>query len=73
VTSLAKRLIEYLARKTHNVQYQVLCATIYGLLHLFGIGGTIAIIAKMRKMHKPTTRKVVKTSPPQPPQPNVTV
>ena len=42
-------IIRYFAKKTKNVQAQVLLATFYGLLSLYGVGGTVPIILKMRK------------------------
>jgi hypothetical protein len=58
VTKLIKRLLMYFGRKTHDVRIQLLCATLYGLVSMYGIGGGIAIILKARKLAKP--RKVVK-------------
>ena len=63
-----KLLIRYLARKSHNVRLQLLYATLFGLLELYGLGGTIAIILKARKLAtKPGNRVTVK--PPSRTQP----
>jgi hypothetical protein len=58
---MLKGLIRYFAKKTHNVRIQLLCATLFGLLELYGFGGTIAIIMKARKLaDKPCNRVTVK-------------
>lgn len=54
-----KTLISYLARKSHNIRTQLLCATIFGLLSLYGYTGTFAIILKARKL---TNKRVTKRS-----------
>jgi hypothetical protein len=51
---MLKSVIRYFGKKTHNVRIQLLCATLYGLLELYGLGGTFAIIMKARKL---TTKK----------------
>jgi hypothetical protein len=55
---MIKRVLMYFGRKTHDVRVQLLCATLYGLVSLFGVGGAIAVILKARKLAKP--RKVKK-------------
>jgi hypothetical protein len=65
MVTMLKKILAYFGRKSHNVQVQLLCATLYGLISLFGIGGTIAIIMKARKVantrvHKPCNRVTVK-------------
>lgn len=61
-----RALLMYFGKKSHNIQVQLLCATLYGLLSIFGTGGTIAIILKARKLaaakHKPR-KQVVKKVP----------
>lgn len=53
-----RKILAYFARRSHNVQVQVLLAGLHGLLSVFGVKGTIAIILKMRKMnHKKVVRK----------------
>jgi hypothetical protein len=49
--------IRYIAKKSDNVQVQVLCATLYGLVSIFGIGPTVLIIMKMRKKAIQAQRK----------------
>lgn len=49
---MIKRLFAYFAKRSHDVRVQLLCATIYGLLSIFGFGGTVAIIIKARKLTK---------------------
>jgi hypothetical protein len=51
------------ARKSHNVQVQAGCALLYGLLSIFGFGGTVAIIMQLRKLKQPrkTNANVRKT------------
>lgn len=49
---MIKRLFAYFAKRSHDVRIQLLCATIYGLLSVFGVFGTIAIILKARKVSK---------------------
>jgi hypothetical protein len=53
-----KKTLAYFAKRTHDIKLQLLLATLYGLVSLFGTGGAIMIIIKARKLHKPT--KVVK-------------
>lgn len=48
-------IIKYFAKRSRNVQAQVLLATFYGLVSLFGIRGTIPIILKMRRKAIDTT------------------
>lgn len=43
-------LIRYASKKSHDVQIQLLCATCYGLVDLYGLRGSIAIIIKARKL-----------------------
>lgn len=60
-----KTLLRYLSHKTHNVQIQLLCATLFGLLSLYGYGGTAAIILKARKLttkKKPRNRVTVRST-----------
>jgi hypothetical protein len=59
-----KTILRYFAKKSHDVRIQLLLATIYGLLDLFGFGGTVAILIKARKLaaaKKPRNRVTAKT------------
>lgn len=49
---MIKRVIQYFGHRTHNIQVQLLCATFYGLVSLYGVFGSIAIFIKARKMAK---------------------
>lgn len=42
--------LAFFAKKSHNVNVQCLLATVYGLVSIFGIGGTIAIMLKMKSL-----------------------
>lgn len=55
---MIKAIIMYLGKRTKTVQVQLLCATLYGLVSLYGVGGAVAIVFKARKLTK--TRKAVK-------------
>ena len=44
-----KTLLRYFAHKTHNIQTQLICASLYGLLDLYGYYGAFAILLKARK------------------------
>lgn len=44
-----RTILAFVARHIHNVQVQVALATLHGLISIFGIGGTIAILMKVRK------------------------
>lgn len=59
---MLKAFIRYLAKKSHNVRLQLLYATLFGLLELYGFGGTVSIIMKARKLatKKPGNRVTVK-------------
>lgn len=46
-----KGIIAFVARRIHNVHIQLLLASIYGLLAIFGVHGTISILMKVRKQH----------------------
>lgn len=45
-----KKIIRYFANKSHDVRIQLLLATIYGLLDIYGFRGMVSIILKARKM-----------------------
>lgn len=49
---MIKRTLAYFAKRTHDVRMQLLIATLYGLISLYGIGGTVAIMLKARKLSK---------------------
>jgi hypothetical protein len=55
-----KAILSYFARKSHNVRIQVFLALFYGLLSIFGVGGTLSIIMKIRKQAKQQKTKAVK-------------
>jgi hypothetical protein len=44
------KILKFIARRIHNVKIQVLLATIYGLIDIFGYGATFAIMLKMKKL-----------------------
>jgi hypothetical protein len=45
-----RAIIRFFAVRTHNVKAQLLLSTFYGLLSIYGFGGTVAIMLKVRKM-----------------------
>lgn len=47
---MLKSFLRYCAKKSHDVKIQLLLATLYGLVDLFGITGAVAIIMKARKL-----------------------
>lgn len=56
------KLLRYLARRSHDVRIQLLLATLYGLVSIFGLGGAVAILLKARKLS--TTKRKVSTRVP---------
>lgn len=50
---MIKSFLKWAGRHTRNVQAQAACALLYGLLELFGVTGTIAIVMKLRKLKQP--------------------
>ena len=50
---MIKKLLAWSARRSHNVQVQAGLALLHGLIDIFGIGPTIAIIMKLRKRKQP--------------------
>jgi hypothetical protein len=57
-----RTILAYFAKKSHNVRVQLLFATFHGLLSIFGFGGTIAIIMKVRKLGNATAKTNRKVS-----------
>ena len=49
---MIKKLLAWSARRSHNVQLQAGLALLHGLIDIFGVGPTIAIIMKLRKLNK---------------------
>lgn len=47
---MIKRVILFFAKRTHNLQYQLLCATLYGLVSIYGVRGSVLILMKVSKM-----------------------
>jgi len=47
---MISKLIAYFAKRSHDVRVQVALAALHGCLSIFGVGGTIAIIIKLRRM-----------------------
>jgi hypothetical protein len=45
-------VLRYASEHTTNVQAQAFLAGIYGMLNLYGVKGTVAIIMKVAKMQK---------------------
>jgi hypothetical protein len=63
---MIKRFLMWSGRRSHNVQVQAGCALFYGLLSIYGFGGTCAIIMKLRKIkqqRKPPNAMQRKDSP----------
>jgi hypothetical protein len=54
-----KTILRYFANKTHDVRLQLLCASLFGLLELYGYSGAFAIILKARKLNKAKPRNRV--------------
>jgi len=50
-------ILRYFAKRTHNVQMQLLLATLFGCIELYGIYGTFAIISKNAKATKKRVKK----------------
>lgn len=50
-------VLRFASRHVHNVQVQALLGAIYGILNLYGVAGTIAIIRKMQQAQKAKTEK----------------
>lgn len=50
-------ILRFFAKRTNNVQVQVLLATLYGLVALYGVRGTVPIILKMRRAALATQAK----------------
>jgi hypothetical protein len=50
---MIKRFLMWSGKRSHNVQMQAGCALLYGLISIFGHGGAIAIIMKLRKFKQP--------------------
>jgi hypothetical protein len=53
-------ILSKVAHKSHDVRIQLLVSTLYGSITLYGIGGTVALVMKARKLSTVPTRKVVK-------------
>jgi hypothetical protein len=52
-------LLAKIAHKSHDVKIQLLLSTLYGSVTLYGIGGTVALVMKARKLSS-VNKKVVK-------------
>jgi hypothetical protein len=48
ITKWITAILAFFAKRSHNVKTQVLIASVYGLVSIFGVGGTIQIMLKMR-------------------------
>lgn len=61
---MIKNLLAYFAKKSHDVRTQLLLASIYGLVSLYGVTGAFAIILKARKLTnaKPRNRVTVRST-----------
>ena len=44
------KFLSWSAKRSHNVQIQAGCALLHGLISIFGIGGTMAIVMQLRKL-----------------------
>jgi hypothetical protein len=62
-------LLRYFAKKSHNVRVQLLLATMYGLVSIYGVTGAFTILMKARRLVKQPRKRVQ----PKPPTTNVTV
>ncbi len=51
-----KTILAYFAKRSHNVRVQVFLALFHGLLSIFGVGGTVAIVMKLRKQAQKQTK-----------------
>lgn len=63
MTKLIKSTLAYFAKRTHDLQTQLLLASMYGLVSLFGVSGTVAILMKARKLNQPTKKAVKRVIP----------
>jgi len=43
-------VLKFAGKKIHNVQAQVFLAGMYGMLNMYGLSATVAIIIKMQKL-----------------------
>jgi hypothetical protein len=50
---MIRKFLMWSGKRSHNVQVQAGCALLYGLLSMYGFGGTCAIILKLRKLKQP--------------------
>jgi hypothetical protein len=48
MTKIITNILAFFAKKSKNVKTQCLLATVYGLVTIFGIGGTVQIMLKMK-------------------------
>ena len=53
---MIERFLRYVAYKSHNVNVQLLLASLYGLVKLYGWQGAFAIVMKARKQHARNTQ-----------------
>lgn len=54
-------ILAKIAHSSHDVKVQLLVSTLFGSVTLYGIGGTIALVMKARKLSNvKITRKAVK-------------
>jgi hypothetical protein len=45
----SRRVFQFAANLLHNVKGQLLVSTIFGLIYLYGVRGTLAILMKVRQ------------------------
>lgn len=56
---MIKSILYFFAKRTHEVRTQLLLATLYGLVAIYGVGGGLSIILKAKKIAKPKPRNRV--------------
>lgn len=54
---LLKWICSFTAKKNTNVQVQIVFCAIHGALDIYGIGGTIALLMKTRKLGEQQMKK----------------
>lgn len=50
-------IFQFFANRLHNVKHQLIFSAVFGLIYLYGVGGTLAILMKVRKEHDKAIRE----------------
>lgn len=54
---MIKKLLTYLAKRSHDVRVQTALAAVYGLISIFGVSKTVLIMVQLNKVGR---KKVVR-------------